>query len=242
MKTNNTKFRVLFILLLIVLMPHTAWWFSQFESTEVGLFGVKWGVVFSWIGAFAFEGAIYAFTEKLSEHIGSAGSSTKWFTRIRKRYFNIYTIGLALTCAVSIMANKSHALVFGEGSPVFTILNITPEQGSVLAGGILPICSLLFAWVLSTDRDTEQVENEELMQANSKIRELNKTVRELNQKMQAANQFAFLGSANKTEVITEANRLWPELNNTALQVISEASKSHVSTTLASNKNGKAKIK
>ena len=226
MNLSQYKFKALFILILAVLLPHTAWWFEQFEPDTA-----TWVM---WAAAVAFEGAVYAFTEKLADRIGAVSSRVKWHKRLRIQYFHPYSLGLLLVTLVSIMANRSHAIVFGNASPVFDILNMSVEQGSLWAGAVLPVCSLLFAWVLSQENLTEHEQDERLIIANKKIREQNKTIQELNAKAQAANAYAFLGSVDKTEVILGVRSVWPGLNQAAVAEISGASKSHVSTTLKAN--------
>ena len=60
---------IIYLALLAVLLPHTAWAFARFESPAAGWLGVSWGIVTAWAAAFAFEAAIAALTHKLAERI-----------------------------------------------------------------------------------------------------------------------------------------------------------------------------
>ena len=61
--TNNLLW-IIYLALLIVLLPHTAWAFSRFESPAMGWLGIQWGLVTAWAAAFAFEAALAALTHK----------------------------------------------------------------------------------------------------------------------------------------------------------------------------------
>ena len=62
---------IIYLALLAVLLPHTAWAFARFESPSAGWLGVSWGIVTAWAAAFAFEAAIAALTHKLARRIGT---------------------------------------------------------------------------------------------------------------------------------------------------------------------------
>jgi hypothetical protein len=71
-QTSHWSSKVLWIIylaLLAVLLPHTAWAFARFESPAAGWLGVSWGAVAAWAAAFAFEAAIAALTHKLTWRI-----------------------------------------------------------------------------------------------------------------------------------------------------------------------------
>jgi hypothetical protein len=60
---------VIYLALLAVLLPHTAWAFARFEPANPGWLGVPWGQVTAWAAAFAFEAAIAALTHRLAQRI-----------------------------------------------------------------------------------------------------------------------------------------------------------------------------
>jgi hypothetical protein len=65
----NTLLWVIYLALLAVLLPHTAWAFSRFEPQTAGWLGIPWGIVTAWAAAFAFEAAIAALTHRLARRI-----------------------------------------------------------------------------------------------------------------------------------------------------------------------------
>ena len=65
----------IYLALLAVLLPHTAWAFGHFESPVAGWLGLQWGVLSAWAAAFAFEAAIAALTHKLAERIETTPSA-----------------------------------------------------------------------------------------------------------------------------------------------------------------------
>jgi len=72
-KTSTTTYIlwIVFIGLLLVLLPHTAWLFRQFEAPYSGD-GIDWGWITAGAGAFAFEAAIAVLTHKLAKHFEDA--------------------------------------------------------------------------------------------------------------------------------------------------------------------------
>jgi hypothetical protein len=82
---------VIYVALLAVLLPQTAWAFARFESPSTGWLGVSWGIVTASAAAFAFEAAIAALTHKLAGHIGTTPRSTAgcgWLRRLSCQYLN----------------------------------------------------------------------------------------------------------------------------------------------------------
>jgi hypothetical protein len=57
---SNILLWAIYLALLIVLLPHTAWVFGRFESPTAGWLNIQWGMVTAWAAAFAFEAAIAA--------------------------------------------------------------------------------------------------------------------------------------------------------------------------------------
>jgi hypothetical protein len=124
----------IFASLLLVLLPHTAWAFQQFEPSA------NW--LTPWAAAIAFELAIAILTHKLSEKIASVRGRGKF----RERYLNAYGVGLCIALAVSATANVMHASQFASEAYDSPFLVAT-------FGGVLPLVSLLFARVLSQVSD-----------------------------------------------------------------------------------------
>jgi transposase InsO family protein len=66
---SNTLLWAIYLSLLAVLLPHTAWAFARFEPPGNGSFGIAWGAITACAAAFAFEAAIAALTHKLAKHM-----------------------------------------------------------------------------------------------------------------------------------------------------------------------------
>lgn len=257
MKRTDYVLWAIFISLLLVLLPHTAWFFSIFENPEpYNIFGVmvKLGNGVAFFAAFAFEAAIAALVHKLSEHIREArpGSGTQplWARRLTKRYMNVYSLGLLLVVSVSAIANYAHALEFGGEIEAFARMGIPLEVYSVVAGGILPVCSLLFASVLSNVKDTEQELDPELIKAKDENKSLRSQIKQLNERMaeservangayqdltsrltqteQRAAMYSGLLSEAKKDRVLAARELWPALPYSALEIITGASGAYIS--------------
>lgn len=69
---------LVYLALLAVLLPHTAWAFSNFEPQRAGVLGIHWGSVTAWAAAFAFEAAIATLTHKLARHIEKTPRYSDW--------------------------------------------------------------------------------------------------------------------------------------------------------------------
>lgn len=266
MKRTDYVLWAIFISLLLVLLPHTAWFFSIFENTEpVNIFGVSvnTGVGVSFFAAFAFEAAIAALVHKLAEHIREVktpnGKPPLWVRRALARYANVYSVGLLSVVSVSTIANYAHAMEFGKEIAAFTKLGVPLEVYSVVAGGILPVCSLLFASVLSNVKDTEQEQDPELAKAKEENRRLNTQLKQANDKIQEAERtankmiqeaelarttaeqqatmYAGLLSEAKKDRVLAAHHLWPSLPYSSLEAITGASPAYISDVLNKH-NGK----
>ncbi len=172
MKTNKiTKTKLstthivwlIYVSLLLVLLPHAQWAFSQFEPDTAG------GSVTSWLLAISFELSVGVLTHKFANQISSVkvrrrkttdatGRTERilnWLEVTGKRYVNLYSVGLLVMTYVSATANVLHAKAYaadGYGDPIFIFT----------FGGILSFVSLLFAQVLSNvaDEATQPDENE----------------------------------------------------------------------------------
>ena len=114
---SNTLLWAIYLALLVVLPPHTAWAFGRFEPPDVGWLGIRWGMVTAWAAAFAFEAAIAALTHKLAKHIESTprySAGRVWLRRITYQYLNAFSAGLLVAVGVSVLANFGHAVEFGQ--------------------------------------------------------------------------------------------------------------------------------
>jgi hypothetical protein len=212
-----------YLALLGVLLPHTAWAFGQFEPA-------RW-IWLGWIAAIAFEGAIAAFTWRLKEQIESSPRRKSALRRWRERYLNVYAAGLLVAVAISAAANWAHAVEFGQDFAVFGVYSVPPLVYAVGFGAILPFCSLLFARILADVQDSEQEQDE----SQAVIRQLRTSLHQAERRAIAAEQGARLlldlTAEDKARRILTARERWPELPNAALAVIADASTSYVSEVL-----------
>ena len=259
--TANGLIWVIYILLLGVLLPHTAWAFAKFEPIDSQF--VAWG------GAFAFEAAIAVLTHKLAKHIEFTARHKSAWRRFSARYLNAYGGGLLIAWVVSTLANLAHSVEFGQALKIFADYGIPAPVYAVAFGAILPTTSLLFARILSNvieQDNTETEANPELERANGTIRELRDQLRQTEQRAKATEQAAkqesdrlqrdietlqgeFNGlrsrfaemerlfSEDKKERILAAHTIWPKLPGSGIAVIAESSPSYVSEVLNSS-NGK----
>jgi len=221
---------LVYLALLAVLLPHTAWAFDNFEPSQDGISWV------AWIGAFAFEAAIAALTHKLSKHIEQTSNRIKGWRRFSARYLNAYSLGLVASIGVSSLANLAHAVEFGGSLTIFVDYPFLFGVYTVAFGAILPFVSLLFARVLSNVVETETEVNPELIAAKETIKELRTQVRELTQERNLAVQrfegigdlAAMLFGTQKQDKILAASQLWPELPSKSISIIADSSPSYVS--------------
>lgn len=243
--TANSLIWIIYILLLGVLLPHTAWAFAKFEPTDNQI--VAWG------GAIAFEAAIAVFTHKLAKHIETTGKHKATWRRFSTRYLNAYGGGLLIAWIVSTLANLAHSVEFGQALKIFESYGIPTPVYAVAFGAILPTTSLLFARILSNviEHDTAEVEvNPELQKTKEALRELGKKIQQLDAERMAANHRANIAEqqANESEVrfqaagdifvrlmaeskrdrILAAVERWPQLPGSAIAIITETSPSFVS--------------
>lgn len=253
--SQNSIDRILWLVylaLLGVLLPHTAWAFSNFEPQETGALGVKWGVVTAWAAAFAFEAAIATLTHKLAKHIEKTPRYTSGPTGWRRfnfRYLNAYAAGLAVAVAVSTLANLAHAVEFGGQIAIFGVYEVPFGLYAVAFGAILPFTSLLFARVLSNVAEGEHEVDPALEQAKETVRELRKQLKDSEANLQHAEQradeaevrfaaagelFVRLFAEDKKQRILAARQTWPQLSGSAIAVIAEASPSYVSEVIRSD--------
>jgi hypothetical protein len=188
MSTTTKILWMVFISILLVLLPHTAWLFRQFEPADsVKLLGeFDAADLLSYIAAFAFESAIAVLIHKLAKHIESMKKGKTAWAKFSYSYLNPFAVGLYIATAISMLANLAHAVEFGVSIKIFTEWGVPAWVYSVAFGGILPIVSLTFARVLSNVTDDEDGPNPELTEANTRLREANRRAAESEQRAKAA--------------------------------------------------------
>ena len=244
----------IYLALLAVLLPHTAWAFARFEPAGAGWLGIPWGAVTAWAAAFAFEAAIAALTHRLAERIEttprfSAGNVA--LRRLGYRYLNAYAAGLFVAVGFSGLANFAHAVEYGQEFAIFDEHGMPPLLYSLAFGGILPLVSLLFARILANTAEDTAEANPELRQAKQAISTLRTELRQAQARAQdaearaetAEERFAAAGdlvsrlfAEEKKQRILAAAEQWPELPSASVAVIASASPSYVSEVLKA-KNG-----
>lgn len=238
MKNITTKLLwAVFLALLGVLLPHTAWLFGRFEPATGG------GLAAAWAGAFAFESAIAVLVHKLARHWESTPKRATSWTKFRYRWLNAYVAGLAIAAAVSALANLAHAVEFGRALEIFAAWGISAQIYQVAFGGALPVVSLLFARVLSNETTSEDTPDPALDEAKKTITELKAQVRQSEQMVKEAEarardaetRFAVIGDfvarlndPEKRERIIAVRERWPGLPNSAVAIIAETSPGYVS--------------
>jgi len=228
----NALLWLVYLSLLAVLLPHTAWAFNRFEPD--GLAGQATG----WAAAFAFEAAIAVLTHKLAKHIEAVKRGKRRFVR---RYLNAYSVGLIVAMLVSALANLAHAVQFGRELAIFGQWGVPFGVYAVAFGGILPLVSLLFARVLSNVVDTETEENTELIAAKAAIKEVRRELDAANKRaMLAEERFAAIGdfarlyAPEKRERILFVNREWPKLPRRSVAIMTDSSPGYVTEVLEDN--------
>jgi hypothetical protein len=246
---SNTLLWVIYLALLTVLLPHTAWAFSRFEPQTYGWLNFHWGLITAWAAAFAFEAAIAALTHKLANRIRITPRYTAgrvWLRRFAYQYIDAYAAGLLVALGVSALANFAHAVEYGREFAIFGRYSIPPLLYSVTFGGILPLVSLLFARILGDATETEGILNPELTKANQTIKELQAKTNAIEAQMTEAEarahaaeqRFAAVGdlvvrlfAEEKRQRILAAAEWWPELPAASIAIIADASPGYVSEVL-----------
>ena len=243
--TINRILWAVYLSLLAVLLPHTAWAFQNFEPKN----DTDTISLVAWTAAFAFEASIAALTHKLSGHIEQTPKRLSNWAKFQYRYLNSYSLGLVAAIGVSSMANLAHAVEFGRPMAIFTEWHIPFSVYALAFGAVLPLVSLVFARVLSNVVETEGEEDPSFVEAKSTITELRRQLRESEAHRKAAvdacnateAKFASSGSLliklisdDKRDRILAAHTLWSQLPGAAIAVISGASPSYVSEILKAN--------
>lgn len=232
MKRNLTTkiLWAVYIGLLAVLLPHTAWLFTRFEPDS------SIGTVAAWAGAFAFEAAIAVLTHKLAKHIEDQPRKLKPWAKFTYRYLNAYSFGLVVSVLVSALANLAHSVEFGRSLTIFAQWGIPAQVYQIAFGGVLPVVSLLFARVLSNVSESEDEVDPDMEEAKSTIEELrrdlrvsDKRAREAELRFAAAGDlFVRLTADEKRQRILAARERWPALPASSVAIITECSPSYVS--------------
>lgn len=239
--TVNTLLWLVYIALLAVLLPHTAWAFEQFEPAG--------GRPVAWAAAFAFEAAIAVLTHKLAKHIETTPKRLSARAKFGYRYLNAYAVGLVTALGVSVLANLAHAVQFGRQMAIFGDSPVLAGVYSVAFGAVLPMVSLLFARVLSNVVESEQDADPELVRVRSEMADVRRQLRDSEQQRRLAEQhaaqaeqrfdaagelFARLFSDEKRQRILAARASWPELPAASIAIIAAASASYVSEVLSAD--------
>lgn len=258
----NTLLWAIYIALLVVLLPHTAWTFSQFEDLAPGALGVQWGKVIAWVAAFAFEAAIAVFTHKLTDHNSScprySSGNVAWRT-FSYKYLNPFSVALTLALAYSALANFTHAVEFGQPLAAFGGWSLAPMFYSVTFGATLPACSLVFALVLSSAVESAEVPNAELAKARDKLTAVRGELRDAKEglaeseasldqaKSELAQAKAAFAEANtlggrlfsteKKQRILFAFERWPGISRSVIAELTDSSGAYVSEVLNARDNG-----
>lgn len=225
---------LVYVLFLAVLMPHTAWTFSQFQE-------VKADNPLAWMLAFSVECVIAAFTHKFSEYLTATKKKKDWLSLLG-RWVNGYSVGLFMVLVISSIANLAYAVEFAGTLAVFAEWGIPKQVYEFAFGAMLPFVSLVFALVLSNMAETEAEADPALEEAKKVIAELRQASRESErlrkqaeqEKAQAVERFGTVADIakmflldDKKQRIIEVYKRWPNLNNSAIAQLTEASPSHV---------------
>lgn len=215
---TTTILWTVYLSLLTVLLPHTAWAFDRFEPAGgLRLLGTS---LTAWLAAIAFEAAIAVLTHRLATHIESTPRYTsghiKW-RQLQYRYLNAYAFGLLITVGVSAFANLAHAVQFGDG------LAIAPKGTLIYAiylvafGAILPFASLLFARVLSRAVDEIQGDSPELQAMKDRLKQASKDLQDARGELQTVKDTArgevsrLTGEVKKLEADLQRAQLQPTI-------------------------------
>lgn len=239
---------IVYLALLAVLLPHTAWAFNVFETPGIP------GNIAAWGGAFAFEAALAVMTHKLSKHLEATPKKLTGWPRFAYRYLNAYAGGLLFAVLISALANLAHAVQFGQALAIFAQWGIPSAVYQIAFGGALPFVSLLFAQVLSNEVESDDAPNPELEAMRARLVEANKALKDAERQTKAAEQsreraelqaqqaelkfaaagelFVKLFAEEKRARVLAAKAQWPKLSAAAVAVITETSPSYVSEVLS----------
>lgn len=234
---------IVYLFLLAVLLPHTAWAFQKFEPVGAGYL-IEGISITSWAAAFAFESAIAALTHKLSKHIEQTPKRIGRLAKFSFRYLNAYSVGLVISLGISSLANLAHAVQFGGDMKIFADWGIPFGVYAFSFGAILPMISLTFARVLSNVVESDSSEDPAVIELREQLANLRKQLRDSEQgRTQAEARFAALGdvfikltSPDKRERIIAIYRRWPGLTGAAIALLADSSAPYVSEVLKEHEN------
>lgn len=194
-------FTLAYVFLLVVLLPHTAWMFARLEPPELQWMG--------WAGAIAFELTIALLTYFLAKEIAAASTiDGDFFSRARRELVNIPSFLLLGSIVISMVANWTHAYQYADNVPFggYVVVRIVY---STLFGGVLPICSFAYAYVLAQVYrppivllDNEAVEDEVWL----KMRDFHRNYRKLPTPRELAD-YAGVNEVVASNVLTQATSL-----------------------------------
>lgn len=231
-------FWLIYMALLGVLLPHTAWAFAAYQEPGWQQNAMAWAL------AIAFELSILAFTHQLKSRIehaaglrfkdGESKSALAW-RRFTSAWVNIFGFGLLLASGVSALANFSYAVEFGRAFVTFTRYGIPRLAYELAFGGILPVVSLLFARILADTPDPKSAEVDVHKAERALKSELARLRAELEKQKSSSIRFRTIQQGTTRERIIAIKSLWPDLPQTGISVIAEVSPSRVSEIL---RNGK----
>jgi hypothetical protein len=234
---------LIYIGLLGVLLPHTAWAFERVQSSG--------SEVLAWMLAFVFEASIFVLTHNMVGRIEKSGrlrgrdKENKYgllWRRFSVAYLNINALGLLSCCAVSALANWTYTVEFAEPVKTFGEYSVPPALYHISFGGILPLVSLMFAHILARPAPDEHQPNESEAKAKAEARVAKKASGELRQQLEELqSEFDSLQSQaeilqsifadEKRERILAAHKLFPDINGAAIASIAKAAPSYVSSVL-----------
>ncbi len=249
---------VIYVFLLAVLLPHTAWAFRAFEPAESFVIFGSFTIadLVSYIAATAFEASIAVLTHKLATHIEQTARKARGLSeweRFKLRYGNAFFGGLLITTVVSSLANLAHAVQFAGLLTIFTAWGIPSGVYIVAFGGILPVVSLLFARVLSNVSESEAGDDPAVVELKNVVSDLRRKLRETEERAKSAEALAGLAeiaakqaearfgaagdlmlaltSDDKRVRILAVRQQWPQLTGAAVATMVDASPSYVSEVL-----------
>ena len=231
----------LFILVLIAMLPHTAWFFSRNED------GGAWALVKGWTRAVSLEIAVGAFAHKLSQYIPQVKGKNK----LRRQWFNWFSFGLTFSLLGSLIANVSHGVQFSDPTKLFTLIfsevNTAKQfvtaglvQG-IISGSLLPVASLVFTFALSNLSESEAEVNPEVATLKSSLQDarksntgLRKQLESMNDSLEPAQEYADLFNESYTvaDRIKSAHALFPEWSQKRIAAIVEKTPGYVSQILS----------
>lgn len=233
----NIVLWVVYVALLAVLLPHTAWAFHNFEDqTSV----IGWPI--AWAAATAFECAIAALTHKLAQHIERTPKTKRGRAKFAYRYLNAYSLGLVVSVGISTLANLAHAVEFGRALKIFGDSSAWFGVYSVGFGAVLPFVSLLFARVLSNVSEAEESETPEVAELRSQLdavrreasairRERDSFRSQLDEAAAKFGEYSAIFAGDKRARILAARAKWPEMQPSAIAQVVGASPAYVSEVL-----------